>query len=202
MTPARAALFTLLLGLAGCSTVSMKAGFDTHCRSAGLNIVERVSGPRRVLFEQFKAPYRMGLQRIPLHVVSIARISGVEYVDEKTTTGTRYRRYRKNHSSPELVRETDASILLKVEPLTSNADHGVDLFGEQVTISERSTGRVYAIYRYFWTMGALRDYCPKNSAGAPQPGIVAAYVIGLPDRLRDEYTERQYLSPPRKVVPR
>jgi hypothetical protein len=202
MTPVRcAAVFSLLLGLAGCATVSMKAGFDTHCRSAGLNIVERVNGPRRVLFEQSAVPYRMGLQRIPLHVASVARISGVEYADVKTTTATRYRRHRRD-LSPELVRETDANILLKVEPLTSDADHEVDLFGEQVTISERSTGRVYATYRYFWTMGALRDYCPKNRTNSPQPNAVAAYVIGLPDRSRDEHVEREYLSPPRKVVPR
>jgi hypothetical protein len=171
-----------------------RMSFDNYCRTAGLSIAERLSGSQRVLIDRSAVTHSVYQRRGVFSFFDLVRAKNVAYFDEKTTTGTRYRRHRKSLNF-EVVRETDANILLKFETLTSNADHEDDLFGEQMTISDRVSGRLIATYRYFWKSPLIEDYCPKNRANAPHPDAVAAYVFGL-DRGQDTYYERQYLPVP------
>jgi hypothetical protein len=188
-----ASIFLLIFGLGGCSTVGKVMDFDSYCESSGFkfDVAERPSGPHRLLLDRSAVTHDVYQRRAHIfRFPDLARIANLEAIYEKTRTGTRYRKYWKNHTF-EVVRETDANIILKFETLTSEADHEVDLFGEQMTISDRASGRTIATYRYFWKSyfwsPDVDHYCPRNRAKALHPAGVAAYVIdpGSPLNERD-----------------
>lgn len=168
----------LLLGLCGCSTVSVNTTFDRYCEVAGLDIKARLTGPQRVELDQNHViSTQQQMQFYPFSLFNFVSSRNVQYVDERTKTGTRYLRYAKS-LRPIVVRETDTNVQVKIQPLTTEADHEVELYGQLMTISERSTGRVIATYRYFWMSGGDEKYCPKAKSNRLDASAIALYVIG------------------------
>ncbi len=193
------AALMLLACLASCSTVSMQARFDRYCQTAGLEVKQRLSGPQRVLLDRSEVVRPEHVKRNPFSLFDFVRARNVDYVDERTESGTRYRRYKKSVYSPEIVKDTDANVLIKIEPLTTEADNDVDLYGQMMSISERPSGRLIATYRYFWTVaqGRLQDYCPKAKADLLDVSAIALYIIGARGDGPDKYQLDTYLPSPR-----
>jgi hypothetical protein len=192
-TVAASALFA---SLAGCSTVSMKVGFDDYCQTAGLETKQPPEGLLRILLDRGEITRPAYIKRNPISVMANLSAPNIEYVDEKTGAGTRFLRHRKGQR-PQVVRETDANVLIKFEPLTTGADHEVDLYGQMMTISEIPSGRLIATYRYFWTAGQLLDYCPKSKAGSLNVFAVALYAIGTRGDRYERSRLETYLPLPR-----
>lgn len=172
----------------GCSGTPKFSRFDELCKTAGLTIESRPKTPVKILLDRSEIYSQKSRRPLPEHATlpgpGIVDIANIKYLDERTTTGTRYRRHYGAFAFT-IETHTDADAILKVKYILNEQETAAGIIGYEVTLTDIKTGKNFSKFRKFFTKSPYY-FCPSDNQGKSiSAGEATLFMIGL----RDPYLE-------------